>query len=261
MPATPFTTSPNPALLYLTPTLKSSLAKVRFVLDYRQGLTALLGDVGMGKSTLLRFLHLEYTLRDDCTAALIPTPNFPSDFGLLKGICKELGVAPKRSMVEQEGALRDFLFTAVEQERNCIVFLDEAQRLDRRMLELIRTLLNLETNQEKLIQVVLAGQLELRDRLKEPGSRALRSRIMTPSLLDPLAPEEMAEMIDFRCRVAGESNIFTADAVTAIYTATGGVPREALQMCAVAWQTAKAEEATRITADIVEIAVDAVALR
>src|SRR5262249_42354479 len=66
MPTTPYTTSPNPALLYLTPSLKSTLAKVRFVLDYRQGLTAVLGDPGMGKSTLVRLLHLEYSLRDDC---------------------------------------------------------------------------------------------------------------------------------------------------------------------------------------------------
>src|SRR3954468_1945366 len=101
MPTTPFTTSPNPALLYLTPSLKATLAKVRFVLDYRQGLTALLGDPGMGKSSLVRRLYLEYSLRDDCAAALIPSPNYPSDFGLLKGICGELKVAPKRSMVDQ----------------------------------------------------------------------------------------------------------------------------------------------------------------
>jgi general secretion pathway protein A len=261
MPTTPYTTSPNPALLYLTPSLKATLAKVRFVLDYRQGLTALLGDPGMGKSSLVRRLYLEYSLRDDCAAALIPSPNYPSDFGLLKGICGELKVPPKRSMVDQESALRDFLFECVEHGKNCVVFIDEAQRLSRNMLEIVRTLLNLETNEEKLIQVVLSGQLELRDRLKEPRSKALRSRIMTPSLLDPLAPEETAEMIAFRSEAGNVPNLFTSDAVKAIYTASGGVPRIVLAICAVAWTVAQAEELDRITPDIIDIALSADPLR
>jgi general secretion pathway protein A len=258
MPSTPFTTSPNPTLLYLTPSLKSTIAKIRFVIEYRQGLTALLGDVGMGKSTIVRLLHLEYSLREDYASVLIPTPNYPSDFGLLKGICKELGVAPKRSMVEQEDELRAFLFTCIQEGRNCVVWIDEAQRLNTKMLELVRTMLNLETNSDKLIQIVLAGQLELRDRLKEPGRKALRRRIMTPSLLDPLSPEETAGVIDYRCRQAGEANTFTDEAVREIYASTGGVPSEVLKVCAVAYEAAKALEAKAITPDFVSMAVEAV---
>jgi general secretion pathway protein A len=260
MPTTPFTTSPNPTLLYLTPTLKSTIAKIKFVIDYRQGLTALLGDVGMGKSSIVRLLHLEYSLRDDCASVLIPTPNYPSDFGLLKGICKELGVAPRRSMVEQEDELRAYLFGCIQEDRNVVVWIDEAQRLNTKMLELVRTMLNLETNSEKLIQIVLSGQLELRDRLKEPGRKALRRRIMTPSLLDPLSPEETGEMIAFRCRQADVPNVFTAEAVREIYTATGGIPSEVLQVCAVAWEAAKTLEAEAITPDFVEMAAEAVAM-
>src|ERR1051325_11136268 len=229
MPTTPFTTSPNPTLLYLTPTLKSTIAKIRFVIEYRQGLTALLGDVGMGKSSIVRLLHLEYSLREDCASVLIPTPNYPSDFGLLKGICKELGVAPKRSMVEQEDELRGFLYQCIQDGRNCVVRIDEAQRLNTKMLELVRTMLNLETNSEKLIQIVLSGQLELRDRLKDPERKALRRRIMTPSLLAPLSPEETAEMIAYRCKQHDVPNLFTPEAVTEIYTLTGGVQSETLQ--------------------------------
>jgi general secretion pathway protein A len=253
---TPFSTNPNPALLYLTPALKATLAKIQFVIDYRQGLTALLGDIGMGKSTVIRRLHMDYSLRDDCAVALIPSPNFPSDFGLLKGICKELGVPPKRSMVEQEDALREYLFAALEADRGVVVFLDEAQRLTTKMLELVRTLLNLETNTTKLIQIVLSGQLELRDRLRDPARRALRSRIMTPSLLDPLAPDEMAAMIAFRCQQGGELNPFTPEALTALYAASGGIPRDTLKLCSIAWQGAKALGVTEIGPDLIEMAVE-----
>jgi general secretion pathway protein A len=260
MPETPFTTNPNPTLLFLTPGLRSTIAKIKFVIDYRQGLTALLGDVGMGKSSLVRLLHLEYSLREDCASVFIPTPNYPSDFGLLKGICKELGVAAKRSMVDQEDELRAFLFAALQEDRNTVIWIDEAQKLNSKMLELVRTLLNLETNEQKLIQVVLVGQLELLERLKEPARKALRRRILTPSLLSPLAPEEVSEVIAFRCKQGGVENLFKADAIERIYALTGGVPSEVLQICSVAWEAAKALEAKSITAEFIEMASEAVAL-
>jgi general secretion pathway protein A len=253
----PFTTNPNPALLYLTPSLRATIAKIRFVIDYRQGLTAILGDVGMGKSSLVRLLHLEYSFRDGCVSALIPTPNYPSDFGLLKGICKEFGVAPKRSMVDQEDELRAFLLKCIHEGRNCVVWIDEAQRLTTRMLELVRTLLNLETNTEKLIQVVLSGQLELRERLRQPAQRPIRSRILTPNLLDPLSPDEMAEVIQFRLQQAGDDCRFSPDALTRLYAVTHGVPRAVLQICSIAWGAARAAGAQQIDANLVEIGIEA----
>ena len=260
MPTTPFSTSPNPTLLYQTAQIRATLAKIRFVVDYRQGLTALLGDVGMGKSTLLRLLHLEYELREDSRAILIPTPNYPSDFALLKGICREFGAAPKRSMTEQQDELTAFLFGCLERGTNTVVFIDEAQKLTTKMLELVRTLLNLETNDMKLIQIVLAGQLELRDRLNDPRQRAIRRRVLTPSLMDPLSPDETAEMIAFRCRTANVPNLFTADALTALYAETGGVPSLVLQVCMCAWEAALALDLRTIGAAEIRLALDAVRL-
>jgi general secretion pathway protein A len=98
-------------------------------------------------------------------------------------------------------------------------------------LELIRTLLNFETNKYKLIQVVLAAQLELRVKLMDQSKKALRSRIFLPSLLDPLSLPETKEMISFRCEKAGISNPFTHEGVEVIYNHTGGVPREVLKVC------------------------------
>jgi general secretion pathway protein A len=112
-----------------------------------------------------------------------------------------------------------------------VLFVDEAQRLKGPHLELIRTLLNFETNKYKLIQIVLAAQLELRVKLMDASKKALRSRIFLPSLLDPLSLPETREMISFRCEKAGINNPFTDQTVELIYNHTGGVPREVLKVC------------------------------
>lgn len=232
----PFSTSPNPALLYLTPTLEVTLEKVRFVVDSRQGLTAILGDVGLGKSTVVRYLFNEFDAREDAAATLIANPNFPSEFAFLKKICADFGLKARRSMVDQENELRALLLELYAQDKVCVVFVDEAQKLPGPQLELIRALLNFETDDTKLIQVVLSAQLELRTKLMDPSKKALRSRIFAPSLLAALSLNEMREMIRFRCQQAKVLSPFTDDALEMLYTLTAGVPREVLKTCAVAWR-------------------------
>lgn len=228
----PFSISPDPELLYLTPALKSTMFKVQHVVDNRQGLTAIMGDVGTGKSSVLRRLWLDYVGRsDEFTTAILPSPNFPSDFAMLKAVCSDFGIPRRRSMVEQENELRGFLIDLDSHGKTCVLFVDEAQRLKGPHLELIRTLLNFETNKYKLIQIVLAAQLELRVKLMDASKKALRSRIFLPSLLDPLSLPETREMISFRCEKAGISNPFTDQTVELIYNRTGGVPREVLKVC------------------------------
>src|SRR5215210_405839 len=212
----PFSISPNPLLLYLTPALQVTLEKVRFVVDSRQGLTAILGDVGLGKSTVIRYLFNEYDAREDAEATLIPSPNFPSEFAFLKKICADFGLPARRSMVDQENELRNFLVGLYAEDKVCVVFIDEAQRLPGRQLELVRTLLNFETDDTKLIQVVLSAQLELRQKLMDSTKKALRSRIFAPSMLAALSPTETAEMIGFRCKQAHVPNPFTTEAVQRI---------------------------------------------
>ncbi|MGB7922536.1 MAG: AAA family ATPase [Pyrinomonadaceae bacterium] len=232
----PFSISPDPDLLYLTPALKSTMFKVRHVVDNRQGLTAIMGDVGTGKSSVLRRLWVDYVDRsDEFTTAILPSPNFPSDFAMLKAICADFSIPPKRSMVGQENELRGFLIELDNAGKTCVLFVDEAQRLKGPHLELIRTLLNFETNKYKLIQIVLAAQLELRVKLMDSTKKALRSRIFLPSLLDPLSLPEMREMIAFRCEKAGINNPFTDETTETIYNHTGGVPREVLKVCGFAY--------------------------
>jgi general secretion pathway protein A len=237
----PFSISPNPLLLYLTPALQVTLEKVRFVVDSRQGLTAILGDVGLGKSTVIRYLFNEYDARDDVAATMIPSPNFPSEFAFLKKICADFGLPARRSMADQENELRSFLLSLYAQDRVCVVFIDEAQRLPGRQLELVRTLLNFETDETKLIQVVLSAQLELRVKLMDSSKKALRSRIFAPSMLAPLSLKETEEMVNFRCQQADVHNPFTREAIESLYTITGGVPREILKVAAVAWKFSEAD--------------------
>jgi general secretion pathway protein A len=232
----PFSISPNPNLLYLTPALRVTLEKVRFVLEARQGLTAILGDVGLGKSTVIRYLFNEFEAREDVAATMIASPNFPSEFAFLKKICADFGLPARRSMVDQENTLREYLLGLYAEDKACVVFIDEAQRLPGRQLELVRTLLNFETDDTKLIQVVLSAQLELRQKLMDSSKKALRSRIFAPSMLGALSPSETAEMLAFRCAEARVPNPFTSEAVERIYTLTGGVPREILKVAAVAWR-------------------------
>jgi len=247
----PFSISPNPFLLYLTPALQVTLEKVRFVVDSRQGLTAILGDVGLGKSTVIRYLFNEYDAREDVAATLIPSPNFPSEFAFLKKICADFELPARRSMVDQENELRRFLLDIYARDRLCVVFIDEAQRLTGRQLELVRTLLNFETDETKLIQVVLAAQLELKQKLADSSKKALRSRIFAPSLLAPLSLNETQEMVNFRCKQAGAKNTFTSEAIETLYTLTGGIPREILKVAAVAWRFSEAD-GNKITPELIQ---------
>jgi general secretion pathway protein A len=229
--------------------------KVQHVVENRQGLTSIMGDVGTGKSSVLRRLWSDHAKRsDEFATAIVPSPNYPSDFAMLKAICSDFDIPRRRSMVEQENELRGFLIELDGAGKTCVLFVDEAQRLKGPHLELIRTLLNFETNKYKLIQIVLAAQLELRVKLMDPSKKALRSRIFLPSLLDPLSLPEMREMISFRCEKAGIPNPFTDETMGLIYNHTGGVPREVLKVCGFSYiLTLQAGERT-VPVEAVEIA-------
>lgn len=253
-PKQPFSISPDPSLLYLTPALKSTVHKVRYVIENRQGLTAILGDVGLGKSSLLRYLLGQYVGREDVVTTLIPSPNFPSDFAFLKSLCGDFGLRPRRSMVDQEQELRGFLISLYEQDRTAVIYIDEAQRLTGKMLELVRVLLNFETEDTKLINIVLAGQLELRSKLMDPSKKAIRSRIFAPSLLAPLSLAEAREMISFRCEQAQVTNPFPEPTIDAIYAVTGGNPRDVLKVCAIAWDMAQLSGETQVPLELIDVA-------
>jgi type II secretory pathway predicted ATPase ExeA len=255
-----FSISPNPTCMYQTLSIRGALAKIRFAIDSRQGLSCILGDVGIGKSSLLRFVQAEYSAIDGNLTTLLTTGKYPSPFAFLKKIAGDFGLGPKRSSMAQLEAFETFLIERHKDGKTVIVFIDEAQLLDAECLELVRTMLNFETHTEKLIQFVLAGQLDLRDRLIQKKHKALRSRIFAPVILNAMALEETAAMIRHRCEYWQVSDPFTPAALERIYHVTDGVPRYVLQLCAISYQMALGLGENRIDEDLVDSAAHELSL-
>lgn len=171
-----FSASPDPTCMYLTPPLKDSVAKIRRAISLRQGLSTIFGSVGFGKSSLLRYLASGYDHETKYRIALIAEQTNAPQFAFLKAISKELDIPPQRSASAQMDAIESFLEEQYQQGATVIIMVDEAQFLRLESLEAIRSLLNYETNTEKLCQVVLAGQLELRDKLHTKRYKAFKAR-------------------------------------------------------------------------------------
>ena len=254
IPESVFSISPNPRFFYVTPSVQAAIAKTQYVVRARQGLTTIIGDVGLGKTSLLRLLYNEYDDSPEFTAAFIVNPKQTSETAFLKAICTEFGVKTKRSQRETEYELRGFLVDEYKAGHTVVLFVDEAQQLKGPMFEQIRQILNFETDETKLINIVLAGQVELRYKLADRSKRALVSRIAVSSTLDALTPEETARMIDFRCTVAGVKSPFDPEAVQVIYQWSRGIPREAIKLCAISVQYATLNGLKHIPADLVEAA-------
>ena len=221
----PFSLSPDPRFFFLSAQHRTALAKITYVAEQRQGLAVLYGDIGVGKTTVARRLYQIYSDDPGYEAAYLPMPIYPSEFQFLKAICSEFGLPPRRSKYAQLEHLNAYLIDVWRQGKNVILIVDEAQALVGRQFELIRQLLNFESNTQKLIQIVLIGQNELRNklRLKKP----LRSRIATRSTIEPLDLQDTRAMINFRVMVAGRTEpLFTEEAIQAIYDYSHGMPRD-----------------------------------
>ena len=252
---TVFSTSPNPRFFYITPSVQAAIAKTKYVIRLRQGLTTLIGDVGLGKTSLLRLLYNEYADDPEFNVAFMVNPKQTSETAFLKAICAEFQVPTRRSQRETEYELRGFLVEQYKAGKNVILFIDEAQQLRGPMFEQIRQILNFETDDAKLLSIVMAGQVELRYRLTDRSKRALVSRIAVSSTLDALTLDETQGMIDFRCQVAGVRNPFNEEAIQTIYSVSKGVPRDVIKLCGLSIQYAILNEMETIGNDVVMLAV------
>lgn len=231
----PFTVSPSPNTLYHTDTMKDIRNKVEYVIEDRQGLTAILGDAGHGKSSLLRYILNFYAEAEGYTTAFISTPTFKSDFAFVKAVADEFDLPARKSLYDQLRDFQTFLAAEYVAGRNVLLFIDEAHRLDNSMLEQLRGFLNFETDHDKMIQIILAAQLELGERLKKKTQKAIRSRVIAPGLMPTLAPGEIKSLLTHRCELAQVPVPFTADCYERIWQVTGGIPREALKLAAICY--------------------------
>ena len=257
----PFTVSPNPNWLYLTPSLRSTLDLTRQMIEDQQGLGFILGDVGMGKSTVLRFLHAEYSSQEENFATtLVTLANYPSPFAFLRKICGDFGQPAKRSLAAQQEAFEPLLVEQYQAGRTVVVFIDEGQLMSDHVLEVLRGLLNFETHELKLIQLVVAAQMDLRDRLLMKRNKAIKSRIFAPCHIRPLSSEETAGMITFRCQRAGVPNPFDMRGMERVYDLTRGVPRAIVIICAHAYRRARKAGLEYVPLDFIEEAAQTTSL-
>jgi general secretion pathway protein A len=229
----PFAITPDPRYLFLSERHAEALAHLLYGITEAGGFVQLTGEVGTGKTTIVRSL-LAQTPKD-AEIALILNPKMTATEFLLT-ICEELGIGVPDSAAESLKDLVDilsgYLLRAHGAGRRVVVVVDEAQNLAPTVLEQVRLLTNLETNTQKLLQIILIGQPELRELLGRNELRQLAQRITGRYHLDPLSRDETSAYVRHRLRVAGATtDIFSAPALTEVYRLSGGVPRVINVVC------------------------------
>lgn len=222
----PFTIAPDPRFLYMSERHRDALAHLLYGISSGGGFVMLSGEVGTGKTTVCRCL-LEQ-LSDNVRLAYILNPKLNS-IELMATMCDELGIEyepGEKSLKAFTDLLRDRLLENHEQGLNTVLMIDEAQNLSVEVMEQIRLLTNLETNERKLLQIILIGQPELQELLAKKELRQLAQRITARYHLKPLSLKETASYIQHRLRVAGiERPLIKSNAIKQIYQASGGIPR------------------------------------
>jgi general secretion pathway protein A len=253
----PFSATPDPNFFYTNPVYQEAYASLRYGIEGKKGFVVIIGEAGTGKTTLLRKLmhNLEGTIH---SVFIFNTYlNFPE---LLQVILYDLGLASKEAnKVTMLQELNDYLITQLKQAHIVSVLVDEAQNLTDEALEGLRLLSNLETDQEKLIQIVLMGQPELQSRLDQPTLRQLKQRVAFQCRLVPLKEEEVGPYIDFRLQVAGYrgKGLFQREALQQIALYSNGIPRLVNIICDNALLNAYARSQHTISADMIrEVARD-----
>lgn len=227
----PFSITPDPKYLYFAAHYRAAFDHLLFGITHRRGFIALTGEVGCGKSTLCRAV-LE-RLGGQIQSALILNPCL-NGLQLLRAILLDLGIpAARQDRLSQLQALNTFLLEQAASDKIVALIIDEAQDLPKRTLEEVRLLSNLETAQQKLIQIVLSGQPELTERLTDPSLRQLRQRITVRYHIPPMEPGDIGAYIMHRLHTAGapETVRFTDEAVQAVGRYSHGVPRLINALC------------------------------
>ena len=190
----------------------------------------LYGDVGHGKSTIVRRLYDLYRDAPGYSAVLLTNPDQSTALQLLKRVTDLCGLDRRATKLDQMRELEDHLVEQFKDGRNVVLLVDEAQLLHGPQFELIRQLTNFESARSKLIQIILVGQNNLRNKLRL--KKALLSRAAAVSTLDPLTPDETREMIEFRLRIAGRTALlFEPETIAKVHRLTKGVPREIVKRC------------------------------
>ena len=250
----PFSIAPDPRYLFMSDQHREALAHLMYGVGEGGGFVLLTGEVGTGKTTVCRCL-LEQ-LPDSTRLAFILNPKL-SATELLSTACDELGIehSDNPTLKELNDNLNRYLLEAHARGEQTVLMIDEAQNLDSDVLEQIRLLTNLETNQQKLLQIILIGQPELKDLLAMHELRQLAQRITARFHLRPLTIEECRSYIAHRLSVSGfTEHLFEAKAVEELYRRTGGVPRLINVLCDRAMLGAYAKNKKQVDVGMIKVA-------
>ncbi|MDP1852594.1 MAG: AAA family ATPase [Candidatus Omnitrophota bacterium] len=250
----PFSTSPDPEFFYHSNSHNTALKRLEIAVRLRRGLCLILGDVGTGKTTLSRTLLQVFKDESDFIFHMILDPSFKSEFQFLLYLVKMFGIEPPfRSTLDFKEALEKYLFQkGAEENKTIILLIDEGQKITQENLEVLRMLLNYETNEYKLLQLVILSQVEVLPRIKR--IRNFMDRVALKYTINPLDEMETKEMIEFRLIQAGYHNqriLFTNEAIRLIYQHTQGYPRKISMLCHDALEALVMRDALVVDKDII----------
>jgi general secretion pathway protein A len=250
--SSPFGTSPDPRFLYMMPHTREALACLEYGISARKGFTVLTGEVGTGKTTLLRRALSSFSNRRVSTAFVFNPRLDVLDF--FEFVLTDFGLVPqtrtKSGMLLQ---LNRWLIERYRMEETCVVVVDEAQNLSWDLLEEIRLLTNLETSSEKLLQIVLSGQPELEEKLRHPSVRQLRQRVSLWCRTQALTETQTHSYVAERLRIAGASwPLFSQEALELVHRYSRGIPRIINLLCEHSLILAYVEQVQQVTATIVD---------
>ena len=266
----PFSLTPDPKYLYKSASHANAFELLQYAIRRREGFVVITGDIGTGKTTLCRAL-LEQVDRKTFTA-LVLNP-FLSEEDLLRLILQEFGVVSrdeikrgrlagvsKQELIE---TLNEFLLSLQSLRAQALLIIDEAQNLPLQVLEQIRILSNLETEKEKLLQIVLVGQLNLKDLLKKPDLRQLDQRVSIRYDLKPLSQDETSAYVQHRLSVAGGGAAvsFSPKSLSRIHRYTAGIPRLINLLCDRALLSGFSAHTTKIVPEYVDSAAESLELQ
>jgi general secretion pathway protein A len=265
----PFSLTPDPKYHFRSATHTNAFELVQYGIRRREGVIAITGDSGTGKTILCRTLleHLDRTV----LTALVLTP-LVSEEELLRVVLQEFGVVSRQQGTGEAlpsvgrqaliDTLNGFLLSLPPLGAQALIVIDEAQNLPPRVLEEIRLLSNFETDKQKLVQVLLVGQSNLRETLRKPERRQLDQRISVRHELKPLSREETAAYVAHRLAIAGGDGAisFSAGAIARVHGCTRGVPRLVNLLCDRALLAACADRTVRVLSGHIDRAAEALDL-